>query len=294
MHLLLILYLLRAYPPSFFQMKGFLRPIYNFTITLAPLLITFLSLHFLQLKEKWCKILLIIAFIMSIFYGIRSVLIQTLVFYYAFSIFKNQGHFKIARVLASLCIIILLALELEKIREGIPLFHFSSGIFPSLVYGNQFSDTRDFAWVLAEWDQKYLFGLGYLANILSFIPSTLLSFRQEYSLANYTSHLIGLDISIHNGVRPGFFGQIFFNFGLLGVFLSGNFCGMALKFTNLRFKKCILEEGNIIDAYGKTIPYFCMTTVLFSHVYWVLYLFILINISLTVFRCFDHKCLQNG
>jgi hypothetical protein len=273
-------------PRAFFQREGLLRPIYNFTIALAPLLITFLSLQFLQLREKWCKIRLLIAFSLSIFYGIRSVLIQALLFYYAFSIFHNQGRLKMGRVLASLFLLILLALELEKLREGIPLFQFSSGIFPSLVYGNQLSDTRDFAWVLARWDGEYLGGLGYLANIFSFIPSALFSLRQEYSLANYTSHLIDLDISTHNGVRPGFFGQIFFNFGPFGVFVGGMIYGILLKFTNLKFKECILEKRDIIEAYGKTIPYFCLTSLLFSHVYWLLYLFVLINLSLSVLRRF--------
>jgi hypothetical protein len=271
-------------PRVFFQMNGVQRPIYNLTISLAPILLAFLSLHFLQFREKWSKILLMLIFFMSIFYGIRSVMINSLLFYYSFSIFKNKGRFKTIRFIATIIVLILLALELEKIREGIPIFHLSSGIFSALVYGNHFSDTRDFAWVLANWDNEYLLGLGYLANLLSFIPSDLLSFRQEYSLANYTSKLIDLDLSIHNGVRPGFFGQLFFNFSFLGVFLGGIIFGMTLKFTNLKFKECILEKNNIVEAYGKTIPYFCITNLLFTHIYWTLYLFILINLATSAFR----------
>lgn len=276
-------------PRVFFQMNGHLRPLYNFTTTLAPLLLSFLSLHFLQFREKWSKILLFFAFSFSILYGIRSVLIHSLLFYYSFSIFKKQGRFKIIRFIATIFIFVLLALELEKIREGLPLFNISSGILPTLVYGNHFSDTRDFAWVLAHWEQEYLYGVGYLANLVSCIPTSFLGLRQEYSLANYTSNLIGLDLSVHNGVRPGFFGQVFFNFGFLAVFLSGIVLGMALKFTNHKFKKCILERDNIIEAYGKTIPYFCITGILFSHIYWALYLFILINLASAAIRRFSFK-----
>jgi hypothetical protein len=193
---------------------------------------------------------------------------------------------KVLRGCIILFILIFLALELEKIREGIPIFHSSFGIFSSLVYGNHFSDTRDFAWVLANWDHEYLLGLGYLANIFSFIPSAFLPFRQEYSLANYTSNLICLDLSIHNGVRSGFFGQVFFNFGLTGVFLSGLICGMTLQFSNQKFKESILENDNIIEAYSKTVPYFCVTSILFSHMYWIFYVFILINVALSLLRRF--------
>ena len=277
-------------PRAFFQQNGSLRPLYNFATTVAPLFLTSLSLYFLHTKERWAKWLLLTTFPFTIFFGIRAVLIQSLLFYYTFSIFKNRGRFKMIRFTLVVFFLIFLGLELEKVREGIP---FSSELWAPLAYGSHFSDTRDFAWILANWEGDYLYGMGYLANLLSFIPSDFLEFRQQYSLANYTSSLIGLDLGFHNGVRSGFFGQVFFNFSYLGVFLSGILLGITLKFTDQKFKKCIVERGDIVEAYGRTIPSLCLTGILFSNIYWLLYLFILVHLLQGALRRV-RRCPQNG
>lgn len=280
-------------PRAFFQMNGSLRPLYNVTTTLASLLLSFLALYFLQFKEKWTKILLFLTLFLSLFYGVRAVLIQSLLFYYMFSVFKNQGRFHVGRFFVVVFSLIFLSLELEKIREGIPLFHSPSASFAALVYGNHMSDTRDFAWVLAYWDGEYLLGLSYLASLLSFIPSEILPFRQEYSLANFTSNLIGLDPLFHNGVRSGFFGFVFFNFSYLGVFISGILFGMVLKMADQKLREAIEKRGDVIEAYGKTVPYICLMGLLISSLYWTLYLFLLINGALALLRRV-RRCPQIG
>lgn len=288
-------------PRAYFQINELIRPIYNATISIAPILITFLSIRFLQFKEKWVKSLLILSLLFSLFYGVRGVLVTGLISLFAYTAYKNRGNFNLKKGALVSCAIVIIALEVEKIREGdfISLFYFSfnylSSIFSILAYGNQMSDTRDFAWVLSCWDQEYLFGLGYLANFLSFIPSSLLEFRQVYSLSPYTSNLIGLDTSIHNGVRPGYFGQLFFNFGPIGVFLGGLCIGLALKSADLELRKSIDSNNNIIEGYAKTIPYFCISLALLSPLYWQFYLFILMNLTCTLFRksSINHSSYRN-
>jgi len=282
-------------PRAYFQINELTRPIYNATISIAPILISFLSIRYLQYKERWVKSLLIISFFMSLFYGIRSVFITGLISLFAYKAYKNKGSFNFKKGVLFSCIIVIIALEIEKIREGdfINLFYFSfnylTSIFSVLAYGNHLSDTRDFAWVLSCWDQEYLYGLGYLANLLSFIPSSLLEFRQIYSLSPYTSNLIGLDTSIHSGVRPGYFGQLFFNFGPIGVFLGGLCMGLALKSADLELRTSIDSKNNIIEGYAKTIPYLCITTLLIAPLYWQFYLFILMNLLCTLLRKFSYS-----
>ena len=119
------------------------------------------------------------------------------------------------------------------LRHGkvLPLLAFAE-LGNELFYGNHLSDTRDFAWVLAFWDGDYVLGKTYLAGLFSFIPRFLSEFRQEWALSLYTNRLVGFDPSLHAGLRPGLFGEVYFNFSLIGVFCLGLILGYFLRYAD--------------------------------------------------------------
>lgn len=107
------------------------------------------------------------------------------------------------------------------------------GIINNLLYGNDLSDLRDFAWILTGLDQSdFFWGKTYLAGYLAFIPSFLFPFREEYGLGRVTPMLAGLDPAFHSGLRPPIFGEMYINFGLpglcIGAFVYGVLVGRIM------------------------------------------------------------------
>lgn len=106
-----------------------------------------------------------------------------------------------------------------------------NGVLNSVLYGNTFSDVRDGAYVAAGWDQRMagesLGGNTYLAGLMSFIPSSLSSFRETWSWGYFTtSSLFGWDD--HYGFRGGWSLEMYMNFGVVGVVLAALACGWLL------------------------------------------------------------------
>jgi oligosaccharide repeat unit polymerase len=99
-------------------------------------------------------------------------------------------------------------------------------------YGNNFSDLRDFAWVLAYWDGELLGGRTQLAGVLGFIPSVLSSFRTEWSWGRVSTEMVGVGTreatSVHPGLRPGLFGEVYMNFGIVGAIVGGLLLGYVV------------------------------------------------------------------
>jgi oligosaccharide repeat unit polymerase len=95
----------------------------------------------------------------------------------------------------------------------------------TLLYGNEFSDIRDFGWILTGWDGHYRQGITYVAALFSFIPSDIFTWRRENGMVWQLTGPLGLMDQGHTGLRPGPFGESFINFGYLGVISMGLFLG---------------------------------------------------------------------
>ena len=106
-------------------------------------------------------------------------------------------------------------------------------IVDRFVYGNQFSDIRDLAWIMSGYDGRPLLGRSYLAGYTPFIPSKYWSFRRQWGFGDWTVRQAGLDPDRHGGLRGGFFSELYFNFGfaaaILGALLSGFIYGNILR-----------------------------------------------------------------
>jgi hypothetical protein len=124
--------------------------------------------------------------------------------------------------------VLVLAVVISVLRAGGNL----SGLLfklSELIYGNTFSDLRDSAWFFSGWNGEYILGKNYLADFMVFIPSSMSSFRQEWSYGFYTVKVaFGQTIEEHAGLRIGFFGEIFANFGWFGVIVLGLIIGLPL------------------------------------------------------------------
>lgn len=116
-------------------------------------------------------------------------------------------------------------------RDGVYDLSYVARTPELLLFGNTFSDFRDFTWILSGWDGKLLAGSTYISGFLSFVPSAFLPFRTETSWAYFSLKYSGLGVGAvdyHPGLRPIIFGEPYFNFGVVGVLIGGVLLGFAL------------------------------------------------------------------
>ena len=150
--------------------------------------------------------------------------------------------------------------------------------FAELLYGNTFSDLRDFAWVLTGFNDAFLYGKTYLAGILGFIPSSMFEYRAIYGIGDITNHYAGIQFD-HFGLRTGVFGESYINFGLPGVVITGFTVGNLLASTNKVLEKILHEKMDIAYAYSRTFKLYAVSSCLMiSANLTVFYVFILTHI----------------
>jgi hypothetical protein len=109
----------------------------------------------------------------------------------------------------------------------------------ALLYGNTFSDLRDFAWVDALWDHNLWIGKTYLAALTAFVPRFVSEFRDAWGTGAATAITLGFDPHVHPGVRPGSFGESYFNFGLPGVVIVGLAIGVIFRRVDIDVKRAL-------------------------------------------------------
>jgi oligosaccharide repeat unit polymerase len=223
---------------AIFQANPAIRAAYNFVLILSSLVSLLLISRIFQYNKLLDKILLFVFFVITIFIGARSYLAQPIIYLFAFYVFfKLKGEINLLKVFGIGFGVLFIGIGLSSIRDG----NFSPASIAAtfgeqVFYGNSYSDLRDFAWVYAYWDKSLLLGKTYLAGFMSFVPSFLSDFRTEWSVGRFTATTVGFDPLEHPGLRPGLFGESYFNFGLLGVFSFGTMLGYAYRYIDFSFK----------------------------------------------------------
>jgi oligosaccharide repeat unit polymerase len=159
------------------------------------------------------------------------------------------------RVISFAAVILAVAFYLGNARAG---EYSVSGLLGSLAfllfYGNNFSDLRDFAWVYSAWDHLYWGGKTYLAALLAFIPRFASHFRDTWGLGVATASTVGFDPEVHPGVRPGAFGEGFFNFGLIGVIAVGLLLGIVVRRVDVDVKRALgSPQPSMMKAFASTM-----------------------------------------
>jgi hypothetical protein len=154
-----------------------------------------------------------------------------------------------------IAIIIMIALYLGNVRGGnYSLSAFFSLLVAVLLFGNTFSDLRDFGWVYAFWDHKFWIGKTYLAALTAFVPRFASEFRDKWGTGAATAITLGLDPHVHPGVRPGAFGESYFNFGLSGVVIVGLAIGVIFRRVDIDVKRAMTApQPSMRKAFASTM-----------------------------------------
>jgi hypothetical protein len=276
-----------------FLKEPLLRPLFNLTISIFPIASSFLALRYVQFKEKKCLIFLFILLLFTLFFGVRALCVSGILFLLMQWIFYREGRcsfFHLAGVCAGLFIV---AILLGNFREGnFNLQSAFTSLLFKLFYGNNFSDTRDFAWILAFWDEEYVYGKTYLAALISFIPRAFSSLREEWGISMYTNALTGFDSNVMPGLRPGMFGEAFLNFSYPGVMIFGMLFGFALRYSDFKIKEYVTKSKDIIKGYSYSFVLTFLSHLSVSAGMWSFYVFLLLNFAALLIRSLSPKQTQ--
>lgn len=211
---------------SFAMDNPSIRPVINFSST-------FLSFaFFLVLINLYKKLNIIAAFLaglmifINLWFGTRSTIFFPLVsLFLTHIVVKNDKN--ILKYITIAFVLVPFVLVLGMLRHTTNVYDVLEIGFEFL-YGNTFSDLRDFAWVYHYWNGEYLLGKTYAAAILSIFPGFFSEFRSEWSWGRFSTLITALNSDVHPGLRPGPFGEVFFNFGCLGVIILSSIMGFLI------------------------------------------------------------------
>lgn len=211
--------------------------------------------RYIDRKEKLLLACTLFLTLGLIFFGARSnllgIYLNILVCYVMF-LRRRISLFRVACLVAA---VLLLTFYIGSARAGeFSVSGFVGSLFFMLFYGNNFSDLRDFAWVYSAWDHIFWGGKTYVAALLAFIPRFASNFRDTWGLGAATAAAVGFDPELHPGLRPGAFGESFFNFGLPGVIAIGLLLGIILRRVNTDVKHALaFPAPSMMKAFASTM-----------------------------------------
>jgi oligosaccharide repeat unit polymerase len=208
--------------------------------------------------DKKERVLLTCTLLLSfglIFFGARGniagIYINILLCY----LIKLRTRVSLLKLASVISVILLFGLYLGNVRAGqYSLNVFFAFLAIALLYGNNFSDLRDFAWVNARWDHNLWMGKTYLAALTAFVPRFASEFRDAWGTGAATATTLGLDPHVHPGVRPGTFGESYFNFGLAGVVIVGLAMGVIFRRVDIDVKRAVTApQPSMRKAFAATM-----------------------------------------
>ncbi|MCF2649119.1 O-antigen polymerase [Niallia circulans] len=233
---------------SFGMENETLRPIANLFYSLCTFFIVIALTKYIQTKSLLTLLLASIGCFFSITSGTRGGVLWTIVmfiFIYYNLYYDDKRKSNYLKLFTFGFIMLIVAIYIGDARNGQTNILLSiSNAFDKVFYGNNFSDLRDFSWVMAYWDQQLLYGRTMLSGFLSFIPSAIFPFREQWSLGYFTVSTVGYDPSVHAGLRPGIFGESFFNFGIFGVCIMGFIMGFMVNSISRYVQYSLYQEAS--------------------------------------------------
>lgn len=212
-----------------------LRPLYNIAHILLPLTIALDLYVGIQRRRRGMLILALVNVGLAALTGARTVALGGLLLFAMAalvhaSLLRRLSVGRVLKIIPAGIAVLVAAVYLGDVREGqYNLLRTIATLGIKLFYGNNFSDLRDFAWVRSYWDGSYFLGKTQVAGLMAFIPSAISSFRAEWNWGVVTTTIAGLDPLVNPGLRAGVFGEMYFNFGLPGVLLSGLIYGYVIR-----------------------------------------------------------------
>jgi hypothetical protein len=189
-----------------------------------------------------------------VFFGARSSILSIYIGIIFCYLVKLRNRINLLKIIGGAFLSIMLVMYLGNVRSGqYSLSEFFAGALFMLLFGNTFSDLRDFAWVYSAWDHVFWDGKTYLAAFFSFIPRVASEFRDHWGLGVATARTVGFDPAVHPGLRPGIFGEGFFNFGLFGVVAVGLMLGIVIRRVDIDVKRAFASpHPSMMKAFAST------------------------------------------
>ncbi len=259
-------------PRAFFHADNNIRPIYNATLFIFSLTNILAGLRILEKKSIENIIIFVVLCIVGVFLGARGAilggLLSTIIIYF----YLNYDKIKIKYIAIVFICFLLLIVGLQSLREKKLSFEKFNDIGFELAYGNSFSDLRDFAIVYSKWDKELLFGKTYFAGFIAFIPRSMSKFRDDWALGVFTVNTInthddiqiienklrprkknqspGITTKNHPGMRPGTFGEMYFNFGFIGVLILALVIGFVSRYIDFNIKLICKSSKNAYTVYS--------------------------------------------
>ena len=230
------------------------RPFAQITALSSIWVASFCLARYVDTKEKIllaCTLLLTMGLL---FFGQRGNLISIYINVALCYLVKLRSRVSLFRIFGWGAVFVTLILYLGSVRTGIySLGLFFTSIVFLLFYGNNFTDLRDFAWVYADWNHQLWLGKTYLAGLATFVPRGASDFRAIWSFGIATGLTVGLDTETHPGLKPGQFGEAFFNFGWLGVVIVGLIYGIFLRRVDIDVKAALgSPRPSMMKAFAST------------------------------------------
>jgi oligosaccharide repeat unit polymerase len=170
------------------------------------------------------------------------------------SLIRRRDSISLGRLVLLAVSIVIAVLYLGSVRAGqYSIGQLFTGLIFLVLYGNNFSDLRDFAWVYSAWDHSFWLGKTYLAALTPFVPRFVSSFRDTWGMGAATAATAGFDPHTHPGLRPGAFGEGYFNFGVLGVILVGLMMGLIVRRVDIDVKRVFASsDPSMMRAFAST------------------------------------------
>lgn len=232
-----------------------LRPLALFVSGYSILIGSHCFARYVEKKEKICLATTLMLTLGLVFFGARSNILFIYLNVLLCYLVQLRAKISLLRITVIISIIVVGGLYLGSVRAGA----YSLGAFfellgAALLYGNTFSDLRDFAWVYALWNHQFWLGKTYLAAITSFVPRFASEFRDTWGLGVATARTLGFDPHVHPGVRPGAFGEGFFNFGIIGVIGIGVILGILIRRVDVDVKVALSgQHPSIMKAFASSM-----------------------------------------
>lgn len=231
-----------------------LRPVAQSASAFSVVIASHCLARYVDRKEKVllrCTLLLTLGLV---FFGARSNLLFIYLNVWLCYLVKLRRRLSLAWLIGAATLMVAAGLYLGNLRAGhYSVTDFFASVAFLLLYGNNFSDLRDFGWVYSGWNHAFWGGKTYLAALFSFIPRVVSHFRDTWGLGVVTASTVGLDPQVHPGLRPGDFGEAFFNFGLPGVVLVGMILGILVKRVDIDVKHAVTRpRPSMMEAFAST------------------------------------------
>jgi oligosaccharide repeat unit polymerase len=269
---------------------GRLRPFFNFfVIAFSPIVLFALLTSWMDTKSRSPLILAcILGFLVALSGSRTSVLSPILYLVLLGAQRTKRKRIKFITVAATTLLIGAALLGMGKIRSGADE---STSQLDEVLYGDNFSDVRDFAWVLSRWDREELHGKSYIAGALGFIPREFIAYREEFSIATYVNRFLGFEKDTHGGLRPGMYGEAYLNFGIPGVVIQAFMLGIILGDVRARLDQLHRSGVDRMAVLGSVIgPLYLFDAIVITSAFWWYYVFLVsVGISKVIWELAPKK-----